>query len=664
MRYPKIALLPFGIPASTASRYGFVALLLVAQAGMSTAFADNPTTAINVDASANRRPINPNIYGQNWASPSEISALNTPVNRYGGNANSRYNWQIDAHSAGSDWYFETYSDGDGTGTPGGSVDKSIVDTRSAGNGVEPMITIPMLDYLAKLSPNRSTLAGFSVKKYGAQQKTDPYNSDAGNGIGLATGKNITGNDPLDTGVANSPDIQKAWVQHLVSKFGNATAPTGVKYYILDNEPSVWTGTHRDVHPTRAGYDEMYNKVVSYASAIRSADPSAQIIGIEEWDWWAMYVSGIDQGGGNDYASHGNVRYYPWLLQKLYSYKQQTGVQLVDIMSVHGYTDMDFSSTGGDDTLAAQQIRNRHTRILWDPNYKTPFWWGNLGINGGVINWIPTLRSWVDTYYPGLKIAFTEYSWGNEANLNGATTQADVLGIYGREGLDMANRWGTGSGTVTFLASKIYRNYDGNNSTFGDTSVSATIANPDNLSAFAAVRGSDGALTVMVINKQQGSTPVTVNLAGFTAKATAQAWQIYSAAQTSITQLADVSVNNNTLATTVPSQSITLFVLPAALVNLAPAITTQPVSQTITAGSSVTFTVAASGSPTPTFQWSKGTTIITGATSPSYAISSPSSSDAGSYSVTISNSAGSVTSNLATLTVIEPPSDAVITITVE
>ena len=55
--------------------------------------------------------------------------------------------------------------------------------------------------------------------------------------------------------------------------------------------------------------------------------------------------------------------------------------------------------------------------------------------------------------------------------------------------------------------EIYRNYDGNLSTFGDTSVSAAVANPDYLSSFAAVRSSDGALTVMVINKQQGSTPV-------------------------------------------------------------------------------------------------------------------------------------------------------------
>ena len=58
-----------------------------------------------------------------------------------------------------------------------------------------------------------------------------------------------------------------------------------------------------------------------------------------------------------------------------------------------------------------------------------------------MNWIPTLKSWVSQYCPGLQVGITEYNWGDEANLNGATTQADVLGIYGREGVDLASRWG-------------------------------------------------------------------------------------------------------------------------------------------------------------------------------------------------------------------------------
>ena len=94
------------------------------------------------------------------------------------------------------------------------------------------------------------------------------------------------------------------------------------------------------------------------------------------------------------------------------------------------------------------------------------------------------------YYPGTPIGITEYNWGAEAHINGATTQADILGIFGREGLDMAARWTTPDATTpTYKAMKMYRNYDGNKSTFGDTSVSAAVPNPDNVSAFAAQRSS-------------------------------------------------------------------------------------------------------------------------------------------------------------------------------
>jgi hypothetical protein len=66
---------------------------------------------------------------------------------------------------------------------------------------------------------------------------------------------------------------------------------------------------------------------------------------------------------------------------------------------------------------------------------------------------------------------------------------------------------------TCKAMKMYRNYDGARSTFGDQSVSAAGSNPDVLSTFAALRSSDGALTIMVISKAlSGNTPVTANLA--------------------------------------------------------------------------------------------------------------------------------------------------------
>ncbi|HOC56685.1 MAG TPA: immunoglobulin domain-containing protein [Verrucomicrobiota bacterium] len=87
---------------------------------------------------------------------------------------------------------------------------------------------------------------------------------------------------------------------------------------------------------------------------------------------------------------------------------------------------------------------------------------------------------------------------------------------------------------------------------------------------------------------------------------------------------------------------------------APAITTQPQSQSAIRGAAVTFTVAASGTPTPSFQWRKGGTPIAGATGTSYTLSNVQVADVGSYSVVVTNVAGSVTSGNAVLTVYVPP----------
>ena len=89
-------------------------------------------------------------------------------------------------------------------------------------------------------------------------------------------------------------------------------------------------------------------------------------------------------------------------------------------------------------------------------------------------------------------------------------------------------------------------------------------------------------------------------------------------------------------------------LPGALA--APSFITQPASRTVTLGQSATFTAAASGSPAPTFQWTKSGVNIPNATGASLTIPSAQSGDAASYSVVITNSNGSVASSIVTLTV--------------
>ena len=86
------------------------------------------------------------------------------------------------------------------------------------------------------------------------------------------------------------------------------------------------------------------------------------------------------------------------------------------------------------------------------------------------------------------------------------------------------------------------------------------------------------------------------------------------------------------------------------VNSMPVVTTQPVSQTVIAGANVTFSVAASGTPTPTYQWRKNAVNLSGATAATYTITNATTSSAGTYTVLATNSVGSVTSTGAVLTV--------------
>jgi glucose/arabinose dehydrogenase len=87
-------------------------------------------------------------------------------------------------------------------------------------------------------------------------------------------------------------------------------------------------------------------------------------------------------------------------------------------------------------------------------------------------------------------------------------------------------------------------------------------------------------------------------------------------------------------------------------NLAPSITTQPASQTVTAGQTGTFSAVASGSPTLTYQWRKNTQPIGGATLASYTTPPATLSDNGAqFDCVVTNPYGNATSNAATLTVV-------------
>lgn len=528
---------------------------------------------LTVDAASGRHPISPDIYGINDYSDKGLATeLRLGVKRWGGDASTRYNWKNDTFNSGSDYYFHNfaYTDAHPESLPNGSAFDRFVDDNLR-TGVKSFGTIPLVGFTPK---GRERACSFSVSKYGAQQKTDPYDADCGNGI-RTDGKTQIANDPSDTSVPVDETFMQDWLRHLIGRYGKANQG-GVQLWSLDNEPEWWMGVHIDIHRKPATYDEMAALGIRYAAAIKAVDPSALVTGPVPSGWMAFFYSAADfVAGWNSHSpwrydtnpvdrkAHGDVPFIEWYLGQMQNYEKQHGVRLLDYLDVHAYiapSGIQFGKANPD----IDNLRLTSTRAFWDPNYQ----FKDDTITEGP-RLIPRMQDWVARNYPGTKLAITEYNWGALEDITGAIAQADILGIFGREGLDLATLWGPPDPAQPGAnAFRMFLNYDGAGGRFGETSVSAVSGNPDLLSIFAAQR-SDGTLTVMVLNKATSDLTSSIELANFSPASVAQAYTYSSANLSAIVRGVDVAASTGPMTSTFPARSITLLVLPASPDTLAP-----------------------------------------------------------------------------------------------
>ncbi|MEO8102708.1 MAG: glycoside hydrolase family 44 protein [Betaproteobacteria bacterium] len=521
--------------------------------------------ALSIDVNADRHAISDDIYGVNQVQDEALATqLRLPVRRWGGNSVTRYNWQNDTFNTASDYYYQNIPNDNANpaALPDGSASDKFVE-QDRRTGTRSLITVPTIGWVAKRrTAGHPYDCGFSVAKYGAQQSTDPYDPDCGNGMAPNGTTRITGNDPLDTSVAIGPGFVANWVNHLVARYGSA-ANGGVAYYAMDNEPGIWNGTHRDVHPLPTTYNEIRDLTYLYGAAIKAADPSAKTLGPVE-DGWCRYIySAADNcsPNGADFLAHGSVPYVAWYLQQMKLYEQQHALRILDYFDLHYYPAQTGVSLQTAGSAATQALRLRSTRSLWDPAYIDESWISDLAQGGVAVKLIPRMKQWNTDNYPGTRTAISEYNWGGLESINGALAQADVLGIFGREGLDLATLWGDLlSAQPGSFAFRIYRNYDGAGRGFGETAVRAASVDQGALSVYAAQDSGNNALTIMVINKSTGDLTSSIALAGFNPQASAAVYRYSPANLAAIVHAADQPVTPAGFSATFPANSITLFVL--------------------------------------------------------------------------------------------------------
>ena len=489
-------------------------------------------------------------------------------------------------------------------------------------------------------PDQDKTKYVTVNGVGAYYAFDPYDGgacgmgiypDGVSGCSSGNGCNVTGNDPTVTSIAAPPPAPPAdpttvnpawaeaswsggWVNYLVNKFGAGNSATGVAIYDLDNEPSWWSMGSFDVHPKHFTYDEVTQGGIGTALAIKTVDPTAQVSGPVMDFWWAYFYSmeDIRNGWSNgspcyrpwsspaDRTAHGGVPFIEYYLQQMAAAETKYGKRLLDYVDLHTYfaaqypanSNISVAFNPAGDT-AEQQVRLNSTRAFWDPTYTDSstengngypqpnyFTDANYTANCTPPQQAPQairmMKGWVAKDYSGTKTAIDEYNWGGMESINGALAQADILGIFGREGLDLGTMWPTQDPSTQIpgmMAFAIYRNYDGNGSTFGDTvlpAASTTASNADGegqLAVYGALRSSDNAVTIIVINKGYGDLTSTLSLTGLSASTNSAHAYLYSNANlNAIVAQPAVAVTPpatgstaSTITTTFPAQSITLLV---------------------------------------------------------------------------------------------------------
>jgi hypothetical protein len=517
---------------------------------------------LTIDVGQPGPQISPLIYGMAQAPADVLQDVRPRLNRWGGNQTSRYNWKLgNAFNAARDYGFRNgnynhHSPADEQ--PSGVADQFIALNQTV--GAETLLTIPTIGWVARddQSDTRST---------GVPQTGGPPLSPGGeaiNGYDPTQNRQITSvpsrarkgaqlSDPPDV---NDPTVaQDEWVYHLVRRFGTAR-DGGVRFYAMDNEPDLWFAIHTDIRPAEIGYDQMRDTFLSYATAVKSVDPSALVTGPVLSGWLGYFYSPLDRGSDNyhtkaDHRAHNNQDFLPWWLSEIRRHDEQTGQRTLDVLDIHYYpAGGEYTGPTTDPKLNAQRLRA--VRSLWDPTYTDASW-----INDKV-QLIPRMKRVIEKYYPGTRLGITEWNFGGENHINGALAAAEVLGVLGREGVDLACYWAyPPKDSPTYYAWKLFTSYDNQGSFFGGTSVRAESTNADILSCYASFDPTRAQLLVMVLNKSTVAdlTP-TIHLANSQMRQ-AQVYQV-SEEQPQITQLAPVDIAGGTLSITFPASSITLL----------------------------------------------------------------------------------------------------------
>ena len=583
------------------SSFAFALLLFSSSIGNSQI---NVTMSVNT--TVNRNAISPYVYGANEYQLRKPNPMNLSVNRMGGNRLTGYNWENNFSNAGTDW--QNASDNWMFSTQGLS---ATTWQNVAGSGGY-LWADSAFKYGSNMVFTLQAAGSVSADGNGSVSCTAPCNRWV-----PVSARKPGGNFVYPPSLTDNAVYMDEYLSFLIKRYGKAYQG-GIKFNEIDNEPDLWNSTHPLIWGTKAPTaTQVFANNLEYAKMIKDMDSSAQVVGFGSFGVYG-WESLIDIKG---------------FLKKFKMASDTAGKRLLDVVDVHIYPEHKSTTNvrvcfSDDATAPCAIARAQAPRSLWDSSFVENSWVPNGVYGGKGCMYIKRLKSYIDQNYPGTKLSITEWLYGAANDISGGVSTADVLGIYGREGVYLANYFGTLTGYAS-SAFKLFRNYDGKKSTFGDISLQALTNDNQNSSIYAAsVSGSnDKELHLIVINKSNTSTlNTTIKINSAVNYITGEYYGFDGSSQNITKKGSLASISGNSFALSLPAFGVYHVVLMSdGNVCASPQLgTTQSIcgNTNIELSSKLTAT-------NRVFTWYKDGVQITGQTSPNLSIS-----QAGTYKVSV------------------------------
>ncbi|MDE5737284.1 MAG: glycoside hydrolase [Oscillospiraceae bacterium] len=515
------------------------ALLLSATVAMPilpqmVAVAEDSSYAMNVtvDLSGEHKEISPYIYGVNiYGNENRLKDLRVNAVRQGGNRMTAYNWENNASNAGSDWKHSSDDNLTKSNEPA-AVAQELSEQCVKNDVAYKFTTLQLAGYVA-------------ADKNGPVSEAEAAPSDRWNEVVFTKNSAFSDTPDLTDGVVYMDE----YVNYIVKTLGDSKTSTGMQGYSLDNEPALWSSTHSRMHADPVTVKELSEKSVEVAKAVKSIDPNAEVFGPALYGYTA-YDHLADVDDWNAVKESGNYHWYlDSYLDDMKKASDAYGSRLLDVVDIHYYTES--GRNGAEDRLQS-------VRTLYEEGFAENSWIGQWCQENIPI--LPTIQKSIDTYFPGTKLAISEYNFGGN-DLSATIAQAEALGCYADAGVYLATLW-DGSDYI-FSGMKLYTNYDGKGGSFGNTLVPTKTDDVSLASSYSAINGNDDSqVTVMLTNKSfTQSENATITLANSNANyKAAGVYAVYGDSEE--IRLIDIidNISDNTVNVTLPAYSAAMIVV--------------------------------------------------------------------------------------------------------